>query len=462
MSAHPDAFRAQRQHQPTIKLSKAKAESMRAMMAGPPAHAVLDAPVRASAAERYWTPFLRIITAHEMNTSMNDPGVFAMLTSFRCVVWTVFQQCNPTNTVSGGSYLSSQVSVKRLKRLFKEAGLFKTSTQHSARLTSGLTSSQFEMEVAKVFKRNKDKDKDKNDSKRTNTTTDLNKSSSNQTFTFSQFHQLTVQLAQFASPPAQDATASASMDAKEIQSRARAHLEARLRQYLLNPSIQAAYENIAVDTSRCVGGVVNVDGTANNTPALASTNQTERRRRNAMKAAGKLWSANFKPMASIFAHYASVQTVLRVPLPAHKQELHKTLNETKLLGLEDCMRMFDDFDLLGDGGISKTQLRTYFRNVKLWEVETYRTLVSASEQARVIRAPFNNGADLYLGASSLAMSLTGLVELLSRLAVAADLGDTPALAVGGLLHRIDLSAGKARLVQHSRKSTYGFVDAFQY
>ena len=169
-------------------------------------------------------------------------------------------------------------------------------------------------------------------------------------------------------------------------------------------------------------------------------------------------------MAAIFAHYASVQTTLRVPLPSNKQDLYDSLSDIKLLSLEDCIYLLDNFHLLGVDGVSKTLLRTSFRNVKLWEVESYRTLMSAGNDTSVLRAPFDSCTDLCFGVGSLALSFPGFIELLSRLALLAELGDSPVKAVKGLLHRIDLSAGKVRLMQeqHGNKAAPSPIDAFKY
>ena len=129
------------------------------------------------------------------------------------------------------------------------------------------------------------------------------------------------------------------------------------------------------------------------------------------------------------------------------------------MDLEDCLRLLQDFDLLRDDCFLRSQVRTYFRHVKLWEYTSYSELALMGAD---LRFNLDVGADFHLAAGNLGLSLSGLLELLSRLATVNDIGDTPLGAVQALLHRMDLSSGKANLVGHSRKSMYKYIDSFQY
>ena len=94
------------------------------------------------------------------------------------------------------------------------------------------------------------------------------------------------------------------------------------------------------------------------------------------------------------------------------------------------------------------------------ELQSHKALTSPQEGA--FQFPHDAGLDFYLAAGNLGISLSGLLELLSRLAIVSELGDSPLQAVEQLLHRMDLSSGKSKLVKHSRRSMYDHIDGFQY
>jgi hypothetical protein len=218
-----------------------------------PTHVVAHAPVRPSTAERYWTPFLRIFIAENMECNLDDSGLETFLSPDRCVMWAAFQHCARVGDEGAAVYLASRLPIKQVRQVFKEAGLFRSAAQSQVERHTGFSSTQFDMEINKLAKSYTDP-KDR-----------LNMVE-HQALSFANLCQLLAQVAQLVAPPLPNGSRSTAP-------LARAYVESCLRQYLLHQSIQTTYETMAADATRSMGGLVDSAMVAA-TPAASSRAET--------------------------------------------------------------------------------------------------------------------------------------------------------------------------------------------
>lgn len=154
-----------------------------------------------------------------------------------------------------------------------------------------------------------------------------------------------------------------------------------------------------------------------------------------VEAIASIWSRNLARMRKIYDFYAGTMEPDRTGRGLVK----------KMMGFEELRKFLKEFGVM-PRFIDLPALQHIFRGCKLWEWSQAFGLMSASENVS------DGGSEMLFTAGNLSISLAGLFELMTRVAVRAKLGNNPIECLRNLLKLMDCSQGKQTLADASRGS----------
>ena len=167
-----------------------------------------------------------------------------------------------------------------------------------------------------------------------------------------------------------------------------------------------------------------------------------------LEAIAAIWTKNLYRMRQVYNFYAGTLEPDRSGRSCVSQEVPFIGHLVKkMMSFEDLRKFLKDFGLL-PRYIDLPSLEHIFRGCKLWEwSQAYELMNSTTDLSE-------EESDLLFAAGNLSLSLPGVLELLSRLAVGGRLADSDSgvASLRNLLKLMDCSRGKLMLAEASRGS----------
>ena len=147
-----------------------------------------------------------------------------------------------------------------------------------------------------------------------------------------------------------------------------------------------------------------------------------------------IWQRNLHQMRLIYDFYSNAVEPCRTGRSIVR----------KMMSFEDVWQFLRDFDIM-PRYCDLSTLQTFYRGCKLWEWSQAFEIINETYESLD-----EEEGDVLFTAGNFGLSLFGLFEMLSRIAIRSRLDKEPSNALRSLLRVMDLSRGKQRLAEASR------------